>query len=73
MQPNINDYKILYLHQTYFVLNPYDLFTMPALKIVGFGHRKIEQAQDYIFNLYTSHLREYDRLMKLGRSFPDND
>jgi hypothetical protein len=73
MQPDIKDYKILNLHLTYFVLDPYDLHAMPALKIVGRGHSKIENAQDYIADLYTSHLREYDRLRKLGRDFPDND
>lgn len=73
MKPEIKDYKILYLHQTYFVLNPYDLYTMPALKIVGWGHRKIEDAQDYMADLYTSHMKEYDRLQAIGRSFPDND
>jgi len=73
MKPDIKDYKILYMHQTYFVLNPYDLFTMPALKIVGGGHQKIEDAKGYIEDLYTHHIKQYERLQKMGRSFPDND
>lgn len=73
MRPEIKDYKILYLHQLYFVLNPYDLFTMPALKIVGEGHKRIDDAKDHLADLYTAHMREYDRLQKMGRSFPDND
>ena len=73
MKPEIKDYKILYLHQTYFVLDPYDLYTMPCLKIVGWGHRKLEEAKNYRDDLYNRHIQEYERLQIIGRSFPDND
>jgi hypothetical protein len=46
---------------------------MPALKIVGWGHSTLENAQDYIADLYTHHMKEYERLQKMGRDFPDND
>jgi len=73
MKPDIKDYKILYMHQTYFVLNPYDLFAMPALEIVGGGHQEIEDAKVCMKDLYNHHMKQYERLQKMGRSFPDND
>ncbi len=73
MKPDINDYKILYLEQTYFVLDPYDLFTMPCLKIVGRGHTDKISAERYRQLKLERDLKEYERLKALGRGFPDND
>jgi hypothetical protein len=73
MKPEISDYKILKFHNTYFVLNPYDLYAMPALQIVGSGFSNIEQAKSCAHELHKCHMREYERLQKMGRSFPDND
>ncbi len=73
MIPKIEDYKILNFHQTYFVLDPYDLFTMPQLKIVGPGYISTASAREACESLFQMHMREYNRLKEMGRSFPDND
>lgn len=73
MKPDINAYKILYLEKTYFVLDPYDLYTMPCLKIVGHGHRDRIAAERYRQLKFDIDTKEYERLKALGRGFPDND
>ncbi len=73
MKPDIKDYKILNLNQTYFVLDPYDLYIMPCVSLAGRGYQEIEDAKRYREFLYESHIEQYERLQKMGRSFPDND
>jgi hypothetical protein len=73
MQPRLEDYKILKLEGTYFALTPYDLFTMPALKITGNGWLTLEGVRTCIQMTFESDTREYERLKARGRSFPDND
>jgi hypothetical protein len=73
MKPNINDYKILSQHQMYYVLDPYDLFAMPCLKICGVAHDTRQEAEAAIRERFDRDLKTYERLKALGRSFPDND
>lgn len=73
MKPELKDYKILKFNGTFFVLDPYDLFTMPALKITGKGYSTINDAKAFAEELYKMHLKEYERLKEMGRSFPDNN
>lgn len=73
MQPRLEDYKILRLEGTYFALTPYDLFTMPAMKIIGSGWLTLEGVRAHIETVHSRDMREYERLQAMGRSFPDND
>jgi|GEM_PF-2860572 hypothetical protein len=73
MRPEINDYKILYQASKYYVLNPYDLYAMPCLKISGKGWETRKDAEIAIEDHYERDLKTYERLKDLGRSFPDND
>ena len=73
MQPRIEDYKILRLEDIYFTLTPYDLFTMPAMKITGSGWLTLEGVRAHIEAVYSRDMREYEQLKAMGRSFPDND
>jgi hypothetical protein len=73
MKPDINAYKILCLEQTYFVLDPYDLYAMPCLKITGGGHANKLAAEMYRKEKFNRDMKTYERLKELGRGFPDND
>lgn len=73
MRPELEHYKILYIHQTYFVMSPFDLYASPCMKIVGWGFRKLDEAKEYMNQLWKNNYQEYERLKAMGRSFPDND
>jgi hypothetical protein len=73
MKPQIEAYKILKLEQTFFLLDPYDLFTMPALKIIGPGHIDKVSAESHKELKFKVDMKEYERLKAMGRGFPDND
>ena len=73
MQPRLEDYKILKLSGTYFILTPYDLLTMPAMKITGSGWLTLEGANAWIEVIWRNDVKEYERLKSMGRGFPDND
>ena len=73
MKPKLDDYKIMYMEQIYFVLTPYDLFGRGCMRISGGGnitYKDAEEKRNIICNL---DIQEYERLKRLGRSFPDND
>lgn len=73
MKPDINAYKILSLERTYFVLDPYDLFTMPCVKINSPGFESLQKAESHKQCMFESDLKQYERLKEQGRGFPDND
>ncbi len=73
MIPKLEDYKILYMHHRYFVLNPYDLFSMPAMTLFISSFDNPYLAQQYLDEMFRQDYREYERLKARGRDFPDND
>ncbi len=73
MKPELNDFKILNMFQTYFVLDPFDLYVMPAFKIVSKGYQDIKEAENHRQRIFEKAVAEYEYLKKLGRGFPDND
>ncbi|CAB4127791.1 hypothetical protein UFOVP98_39 [uncultured Caudovirales phage] len=73
MIPKIEDYKILYLQHMFFVLEPYDLYLYPVVQISGKGYDTKDEAEQRRQELFKFDMNEYERLKKLGRSFPDND
>lgn len=73
MEPDLKDYKILYMNGAYMVLDPYDLYCMPCVKIYGGAFHDLKYALQTRVKLFEAHNIEYERLKLLGRSFPDND
>ena len=73
MIPKPEDYKILKMFSRYFVLDPYDLFTMPALALPYRNFETYKEAQDEASLKFERDYSEYERLKARGRDFPDND
>lgn len=73
MKPTIEDYKILSFSGKYYVLTPYDLHAMPALRIVGPAFDTRQEAASHSIKVFESDTSEFNRLLAMGRSFPDND
>ena len=76
MKPEKPEYKIANMgHGTgeWCVLSPYDLFTMPNLCKVGLSKKSKSEALLELERIYELDMQTYERLKKMGRSFPDND
>jgi hypothetical protein len=73
MIPAIEDYKILSMDGKYYVLNPYDLFAMPSLEMIPIAFASRNEAGEHMDLVFKNHMQEYNRLKKMGCSFPYND